>query len=92
MQQESDQRPFITIWKTDAANETVAILLVGSDMTVHRGDGYSSADITETATHTCVNHSTYPVSVYGGLKAIQLGGHLYASMLVPVDQRGDMLL
>ena len=56
------------------------------------GHGYSSSNIIKTTTPTCVNPSTYPASVYGGLKAIQLGGHLYMSKLVPVDQQGDMSL
>ncbi len=57
-QQTPDQRPFITTRKTDAANQTVAIPLAGSGMTVHWGDGYSSAGITGTATHAYANHGT----------------------------------
>ena len=34
-QQTPDQHPFITAWKTDAANQTISIPLVGSGMTIH---------------------------------------------------------
>lgn len=34
-QQAPDQRPFITTWKTDAANQAITIPLVGSGMTIH---------------------------------------------------------
>ena len=36
-QQAPDQLPFITTWKTDAANQTISFPLVGSGLTVHWG-------------------------------------------------------
>ena len=92
MQQESDQRPFTTTCKTDSANETAIILLVDSDMTIHWGDIYSSADITITTTRTYVNCNIYLVFVYGGLRAIRLSSYPNMSRLVPVDHRGDVSL
>ena len=89
-QQESDQLPFITIWKTDGANQTIAIPLVGSDMTIHWGDSASSTGISGTATHIYINPGTYVVSVYGGLEAISLDGHSDASRLVSIEQWGDI--
>ena len=88
-QQTPDQRPFITAWKTDAANQTVAIPLVGSGMTIHWGDGASSTGVTGTTTHTYANPGAYEVSVYGGLEAISLDGHPDATKLVSIDQWGD---
>ena len=67
-QQAPDQLPFVTTWKTDTANQTIAIPLVGSGMTVHWGDGTSSTGISETVAHTYANPGTHTVSVYGALK------------------------
>ena len=89
--QAPDQRPFVTTWKTDAANQTVTIPLAGSGMTTHWNDGYSTG-VAGTATHVYVNAGTYVVLVYGGLEAIHLGGRPDASRFVPVDQRNDMSL
>ena len=68
--QAPDQRPVVTAWKSDAANQTVTIPLAGSGMTIHWSDGYSTG-VAGTATHVYVNASTYVVLVYGGLEAIQ---------------------
>ena len=87
---QQDQRPFITTWQTDAANQTVTIPLAGSGMTVHWGDGASSAGVAGPATHTYANPGTYGVSVHGGLKAISLGGHPDAPKLASIDQWGDV--
>lgn len=84
-----DQLQLITTWKTDAANQTVAIPLVGSYMTVHWGDGATSSGVSGTATHAYANPGTYEVSVYGGLEAISLGGHPDAAKLASIDQWGD---
>ena len=84
-----DQRPFVTTWKTDAANQTVTIPLRGSGMTVHWGDGVVSAGVSGSATHTYANPGTHTVSVYGGLEAISLDGHPDAAKLVSVDRWGD---
>ncbi|MYH03483.1 MAG: BspA family leucine-rich repeat surface protein, partial [Cenarchaeum sp. SB0675_bin_21] len=88
-QQEPDQRPFITTWKTDAANQTITIHLRGSGMTLHWGDGTNSTGVSGPATHTYANPGTHTVSVYGGLEAISLHGQPDASKLVSIDQWGD---
>ena len=67
-----DQRPFITTWKTGAANQTVTIPLVGSGMAISWGDGAVSIGVSGTATHTYANPGTYTISVYGGLETISL--------------------
>ena len=83
-----DQRPFITTWKTDAADHTITIPLSGTGMTVHWGDGANSTGVFGPATHTYANPGTYTVSVYG-LEAISLGGHPDVTKLVSIDQWGD---
>lgn len=54
-QQTPNQHPFIATWKTNIANQTITIPLVGSGMTIHRGDGTISTSIAVTANHTYVN-------------------------------------
>ncbi|MYL11344.1 MAG: BspA family leucine-rich repeat surface protein, partial [Cenarchaeum sp. SB0669_bin_11] len=86
---QDDAKPFITTWETTAANQTVTIPLVGSDLTVYWGDGTNSTGVTGTATHTYANPGTYQVLFYGGLEAILLDGHPDASKLVSIEQWGD---
>ena len=88
-QQAPDYLPFVTTWKTDAANQTVSIPLAGSDITVHWGDGHATTGVSATATHTYANPGTYEVSIHGGLKAVLLGGHPDAAKLASIDQWGD---
>ena len=88
-QQAPDQLPFVTTWRTETANQTVTIPLVGSGMTVHWGDGTNSTDVSGAATHRYANPGTYRVSVHGGLEAINLGDHPDAAKLVSIDQWGD---
>ena len=90
VQQAPNQLPFVTTWRTSVANQTIAIPLAGSNMTIHWGDGASSAGVSGTATHTYTNPGTYVVSVYGGLEAISLGGHPDATKLVSIDQWGGI--
>jgi len=85
-----DQLPFITTWKTDAANQTITIPLVGSGMAISWGDGAVSIGVSGIATHAYANPGTYEVSVYGGLEAISLDGHPDAARLVSIDQWGDV--
>ena len=89
-QQAPDQIPFVTTWKTDATDQTISIPLIGSGMTIHWGDGASSAGISGTATHTYANPGTYTVSVYGGLEAIPLDGPQDAFKLLSIDQWGNV--
>ena len=84
------QLPFITTWRTDTANQTIAIPLRGTGMTIHWGDGTNSTGVSGTATHTYANPGTHTVSVYGGLEAISLDGHPDAAKLVSIDQWGDV--
>ena len=85
-----DQRPFITTWKTNTANQTIEIPLVGSGMTIHWGDGANSTDVSGAATHVYASPGTHTVSVHGGLKAISLDGHPDAVKLISIDQWGDV--
>ena len=83
-----DTRAFITTWKTDAANQTVTLPLVGSDMTIYWGDGTNSTSVSGTVTHRYANLGTHEVSVSGNLEAISLNGHPDAPKLVSLDQWG----
>ena len=69
-QQVTDQRPFVTTWKTDAT-QTITIPLWGTGMTIYWGDGTNSTGVAGTVTHTYTNPGTYEVSIYG-----DLGSHL----------------
>ncbi len=89
-QQEPDQRPFVTTWKTDAANQPITVPLGGYGLTVHWGDGTTSTGGSGPITHTYMNPGTYQISVYGGLEVIMLDGYADASKLVSIDQWGDV--
>ena len=84
-----DHLPFVTIWKTYTANETVAIPLVSSGMTLHWGNGASSTGVSVTATHIYTNLDAYEVSVYGGLEVVSLGGHPGVFNIMSIKQWGD---
>ncbi|MYB29500.1 MAG: BspA family leucine-rich repeat surface protein, partial [Cenarchaeum sp. SB0663_bin_5] len=89
-QQEPDQRPFITTWKTDVANQTITVPLGGYDLTVYWGDGTNSTGVSGPIIHTYANPGTYQISVYGGLEVIMLDDYPDASKLVSIDQWGDV--
>ena len=87
--QAPDLLPFVTTWRTETANQTITIPLIGSGMTIRWSDGTNSTDVSGAATHRYANPGTYRVSVHGGLEAINLGGHLDAAKLTSIDQWGD---
>lgn len=93
------QRPFITTWKTGAANETITIPVhsevTGYDYAVDWGDGTTSDAQTGNATHTYAEAGTYTVSVSGNFPAINFGSSASddanAARLLTVEQWGDQV-
>lgn len=92
----SAQRPFITTWKTNAANESITIPvnddITGYNYAVDWGDGNTSAGQTGDATHTYSNPGTYTVSITGNFPAIRLQGvgMEVSDRLTSIEQWGDM--
>lgn len=86
----SEQRPLITTWQMDSANQTLTLPLSGFDMTIHWGDGTKDTGIGGTATHRYANPGTYVISIHGDLWAIQLSNSPDASNLVSINQWGDI--
>ena len=86
---QSDPTPFVTTWRTDAANQTVAIPLEGSSMTISWGDGQTDTGASGTFSHTYTNPGNHTVSVSGGLTRIHLNDHADAPKLISIDQWGN---
>ena len=67
-----EQRPFITTWRTDTANQNITINFVGSGMNVIWGDGTAETNVSGSQTHTYTDAGNYTVSVTGGLTGLTL--------------------
>ena len=87
---------FVTTWRTDSANQTITINLVGSNMTVSWGDGQADGGVSGTVSHTYADPGDYTVGVTGGLTGLTLdlllgihGAPGGAPELVSIDQWGD---
>ena len=83
-------KPFVTTWRTDSANQGVAIPFVGSDINVNWGDGNTTTGVSGTASHTYAAAGSHTVSVSGGITGIFLNGHDDAPKLVSIDRWGDV--
>ena len=86
---QSDTTSFVTTWRTDTANQAVAIPLEGSSMTVSWGDGQTDTGASGIFSHTYTNPGDHTVSVSGGLTRIHLNGHADAPKLISIDQWGS---
>ena len=86
---QSDTASFVTTWRTDTADQAVAIPLEGSSMTVSWGDGQTDTGNSGTFSHTYTNPGNYTVSVSGGLTRIHLNNHADAPKLISIDQWGS---
>ena len=85
-------RPFITIWRTDAADQTVAIPVGGAtgNYTVDWGDGTVSTHVTD-ATHTYAARGDHTVSISGDFERIYLPANsANAARLASIEQWGDV--
>jgi surface protein len=68
--------PFVTTWETTSANESITIPIITNnssytyDYAVDWGDGSTSTNQTEAATHTYANAGTYTVKISGDFAAM----------------------
>ena len=83
---QSDPRPFVTTWKTDIPNQTIAFYLYGDGRTITWGDGTSSHITGRLAYHSYADPGTYTVSIHGNLESISLA----SANLMSVEQWGDV--
>ena len=86
---QSDTTSFVTTWRTDTANQAVAIPLEGSSMTISWGDGQTDTGASGIFSHTYTNPGDHTVSVSGGLTRIHLNDHADAPKLISIDQWGN---
>ena len=85
-----DQLPFVTTWKTDIADQTIAFRLEGDGLTIVWGDGASSnANGWQLVYHKYANPGIHTVSIYGNIESISLGDRLNALNLMSIEQWGD---
>ena len=86
---QQDQRPFVTTWKTDTPNQTIAFYISGDDLIFTWGDGTSNRVSGRLAYHTYADPGTHTVSIYGNLESINLGSSTDARYLMSIEQWGD---
>ena len=86
---QQDQRPFVTTWKTDTPNQTIAFYISGDDLTFTWGDGTSNRVSGRLAYHSYADPGIYTVSIYGNLESINLGSSTDARYLMSIEQWGD---
>ncbi|MBG6132548.1 surface protein [Aquimarina sp. EL_43] len=99
---ENVAEPFITTWKTTAANEEIIFQLndeLTYNFTIDWGDGTIEANVTTTPKHTYVEPGVHTVSVSGVLPAVQFkdkpgevegdGAASNAAKLETIEQWGD---
>ena len=84
-------RPFITIWRTDAADQTVTIPVGGAtgNYTVDWGDSTVSTHVTD-ATHAYAARGDHTVSISGDFERIYLRDATNAAGLASIEQWGDV--
>lgn len=90
-----DPNSFITTWKTETDNESIAIgvnSFYSYDYKIDWGDG-TVEEIANNSNpeHTYTTAGTYTVAIQGGFPAIQMGNEpLHASKLVDIKQWGKI--
>ena len=83
--------PFITMWKTTSADESITLPLVGTDITINWGDGSTTAGVSTPVDHTYNTAGNYTVQITGGLERFHLDGlQPNAGRLISIDQWGDI--
>ncbi len=91
---DDDPDPFITTWKTTAANESITIPVngAGGTYTVDWGDGTTSTDVTGNQTHRYEDPGIYTVTISGEFTRIRLasGDAVNARKLTSIEQWGEM--
>ena len=86
---ESPGDPFVTVWETTAANQTITIPTEGSYM-IDWGDGTVNATASGTQVHTYADAGNYTVAITGGLERINLYESPSREKLVSLNQWGDI--
>ena len=89
----ADTDPFITVWKTTGADESITVPVGGAPgtYTVDWGDGTVSAGVTGDQTHRYAAAGNHTVSISGNFERIYLGGSsANAKKLQSVEQWGDI--
>ena len=74
----TDDRPFVTAWKTALPNESITIPVGNATgtYTVDWGDGNMSANVTGDQIHVYEDAGTYTVAITGDFERIYLNGDL----------------
>ena len=86
-----DEGAFVTTWRTTAADKSITLPLVGTDINVDWGDGNTTTGVSEPVSHTYANADEHTVSITGGLERIHLNGlQPNAYRLASIDQWGDI--
>ena len=83
-------RPFVTTWKTTAANETITIPGTGT-YDVSWGDVTYDSNVSGSTTHTYAEPGNYTVSITGDLEGFSLDGNsANAPKLQSIEQWGGI--
>ncbi len=88
----TQQKPFITVWKTTTANENIQLQLSNSyvyDYTIDWGDGTTSNE-TGSVNHTYTNPGTYTVKIAGKFPAVSFENSGLRNKIIDVQQWGDI--
>ena len=85
-------RPFVTVWETTSADESITIPGSGGTYTIDWGDGTVDTGVSGTQTHMYGTAGYYTVSISGNLTGINLGeaDPANAAKLQAVEQWGDI--
>ena len=89
----TDDRPFVTTWKTTSPSESITIPVGNATgtYTVSWGDGSISANVTRDQVHAYEEAGTYAVAITGNFERIHLNGHTTnAPKLQSIEQWGDV--
>ena len=81
--------PFVTVWETTAANQTITIPTEGSYM-IDWGDGTVNATASGTQVHTYADAGNYTVAITGGLERINLSDSPSREKLVSLNKWGGI--
>ena len=84
-----DEGAFVTTWRTTAADKSITLPLVGTDINVDWGDGNTTASVLGSVSHPYAAAGNHIVSISGGLERIILNDGASALKLRSIDQWGN---
>ena len=90
---QTNEDPFVTIWRTTTENESIAIPVGGATGTyiIDWGDGTVSAGVSGDQTHAYSTPGDHTVSISGNFTRIHIDGEQpNARKIVSIDQWGDI--